>query len=87
VSSTESNAPSPRSGDTIRGKWTMDGATTLTEAAERLEALAGQFRTLEAAGWSLASPVEDDYGVLQAPHRDADRTEDEPGPAPEHRGA
>ncbi|WP_460866746.1 hypothetical protein [Nocardioides pakistanensis] len=54
-------------GDIIRGKWTMDGARTLTQAAERLEAEAHRLRHLADLGWSLEGPVEEDYGFLVDP--------------------
>jgi hypothetical protein len=51
-------------GETIRAKWLMDGATTLEEAAQRLENEAKRLRGLQAAGWRLLDPVKDDYGFL-----------------------
>lgn len=51
----------------VRGKWTMDGAATLEEAAGRLEAAAANLRGLAAAGWTLREPVADDYGWLVQP--------------------
>lgn len=51
--------------DLIRGKWCMDDATTLEEAAQKLEAFAAQLRGLAAQGWELESPVDDDYGHIR----------------------
>jgi hypothetical protein len=48
----------------VRAKWIMDGATTLSEAATRIEGFAAWLRELEAQGWQLSGPVEDDYGYL-----------------------
>lgn len=50
---------------TIRAKWTMDGATTLTGAAEALRHLADELVAMEADGWQLMWPVEDDYGTIR----------------------
>jgi uncharacterized protein with GYD domain len=47
----------------IRAKWTMDGATTLREAAQKLRAYAGQLEKMEAGGWQLVDEVSDDYGT------------------------
>ncbi len=49
----------------IRAKGVMDGAKTLSGAAERLEAHAAWLRSLEAKGYQLAGPVEDDYGYAE----------------------
>ena len=51
----------------IRAKWVMDGAKTLTEAAEQLRGFAEHLETAAAAGWELNDPVEDDYGFLSVP--------------------
>ena len=54
--------------ESIRAKWLMDGATTLTEAAQQLRAYADDLLQLEKQGWQLIGPVEDDYGwISQAP--------------------
>ena len=50
---------------TIRAKGIMDGATTLTGAAELLRQTATEILTLEAQGWQLPEPVEDDYGFIR----------------------
>lgn len=54
----------PVTAQVVRAKWTIDGATTLDEAAAKLEAFAAQLRALEAAGWQLTDPVADDYGFI-----------------------
>ena len=59
--------PSPEEaveGDSIRAKWSWDGATTLEEAALLAEEAAVRLRALAAAGWQLDGAVEDDYGFL-----------------------
>jgi hypothetical protein len=48
----------------IRAKWQMDGATTLSEAAEKLRAFADELIQMEKDGWQLTQPVEDDYGII-----------------------
>jgi hypothetical protein len=50
---------------TIRGKWSMDGATTLTEAAEKLRDYAHELEHLRASGLELAEPIADDYGLIR----------------------
>jgi hypothetical protein len=54
----------------IRAKWTMDGATTLPEAAAKLREKADEMDALHAGGYRLAWPVDDDYGHLLAPGED-----------------
>ena len=51
--------------DIIRAKWVMDGATTLAEAADRLEGFAKYLRELEVDGKQLTGPVENDYGFYK----------------------
>ena len=51
--------------ETIRAKWIMDGATTLSEAASKLEAFAKELRKLESQDWQLTQPVQDDYGFVE----------------------
>lgn len=60
----------PRPGELIRAKWTMDGSTTLDEAAEKLDRFAAYLRDLASKGWTLAEPIADDYGVLVSPTGD-----------------
>ena len=47
-----------------RAKWTMDGATTLSEAADRLDEFARYLKAMESDGWQLESPISDDYGHM-----------------------
>jgi hypothetical protein len=51
----------------IRAKWTMDGATTLAEAAARFRARAGELDELARAGFELEQPVSDDYAFIVRP--------------------
>jgi hypothetical protein len=51
-------------GETIRTKWAFDGASTLKEAATKLRTYADHLESLEADGWQLDSPIEDDYGFM-----------------------
>jgi hypothetical protein len=78
-STSNTTAAGAKGGDTLRAKWTMDGATTLQEAASRLEVLAAHLRNLHDQGWTLVSPVEDDYGILRDPQGDAGDSEAEDG--------
>ncbi|HEV8536415.1 MAG TPA: hypothetical protein VGR87_11985 [Candidatus Limnocylindria bacterium] len=52
---------------TIRAKWTMDGARTLQEAAERFRERADELERLARAGFELDHAVEDDYAILIRP--------------------
>lgn len=61
----------PEPGETIRAKWLLDGAVTLADAAERLEAFAAYLRNAHEAGWTLTEPIADDYGFLVSPDGDA----------------
>ena len=45
---------------TLRAKWCMDGATSLEEAAQMLEAYAAYVRGLSKDGW-YAVQAQDDY--------------------------
>lgn len=73
---TQSSAAGPQAGDTVRAKWAMDGATTLEEAAVRLDDLAGWLRDLHAKGWTFMEPVTDDYGILVDPDGNTGHDED-----------
>ena len=53
--------------ETIRAKWTMDGARTLPEAAAKLRAFADELDKYHQEGWTLEDSVEDDYGTLVPP--------------------
>ena len=51
--------------ETIRAKWTMDGANTLKEAAQKLRNYADKLEDLNSKGWELRYKVEDDYGFIE----------------------
>lgn len=51
--------------ESIRAKWSMDGATTLTEAAECLRQYADYLVGREKEGWQLIEPIDDDWGFIQ----------------------
>src|SRR2546429_3644727 len=50
---------------TIRGKWALDGAKSLTDAAQKLRDYAHEFEHMRSSGLELAAPVEDDYGIVR----------------------
>ena len=52
---------------TVRAKWTMDGATTLAEAAARFRERADELDQLARRGFELEQAVQDDYGFLIRP--------------------
>jgi hypothetical protein len=52
---------------TIRAKWSMDGATTLREAANKLRRKADWLEDLASAGFELNAPIQDDYGFVGHP--------------------
>lgn len=49
----------------------MDGAADLVQAALRLRGYADYLEDLAFHGWTLAGPIEDDYGFLVDPEGDA----------------
>jgi hypothetical protein len=51
----------------IRAKWTIDGATTLAEAAQKAREFAAELDRMAADGYVLTGPVEDDYGFVRKP--------------------
>ena len=51
--------------DVVRAKWLMDGAKTLSEAANKLEQEAKRLRELERDGWELSEEIDDDYGSIE----------------------
>jgi hypothetical protein len=51
----------------VRAKWTMDGATTLAEAAARFRERADELEELARAGFELDRPVTDDYAFVVRP--------------------
>lgn len=59
----EDEAPEPF----IRGKWALDGAATLEEAAIKADELAASLRLMVDEGWTLREPVDNDYGWLVPP--------------------
>lgn len=58
----DEDAHDPEHETIIRAKWTMDGASTLPEAAAKLRAFAGKLDRMAAEGWTLEDEVADDYG-------------------------
>lgn len=52
---------------TVRAKWTMDGATTLAEAADQLRVYADELEALHDEGYVLRGPIADDYGFYYKP--------------------
>ena len=50
---------------TIRGKWAIEGARTLTDAAQKLRDYAHELEHMRASGLELSSPVEADYGIVR----------------------
>ena len=53
---------------TLRAKWTMDGATTLAEAAAMFRREAEELERLAASGFELDQPVADDYAIVVRPN-------------------
>ena len=51
----------------MRAKWTMDGATTLAQAAARHRGRAEELEELARAGFELEQEVVDDYAFLIRP--------------------
>ncbi len=49
----------------IRGKWQLDGATTLLEAAEMARDLAVYLEQLDEYGYILEGVIDGDYGVAR----------------------
>jgi len=50
---------------TIRGRWAMEGACTLTDAIRMLLDLAHELEHLRASGLELDGPIVDDYGFAR----------------------
>ena len=50
---------------TIRAKWCMDGARSLSECAEKLRAFAVYLERMQAEGWCMDGAVGDDYGFAR----------------------
>jgi hypothetical protein len=53
--------------ETVRAKWTIDGATTLAEAAQRSRQFADYLQGLHDEGYVLIEPIQDDYGNYRKP--------------------
>ena len=53
--------------DIVRAKWTIDGATTLAEAAQKARGFADYLQKLHDEGYVLRGPVSDDYGFYYKP--------------------
>jgi len=49
----------------VRAKWSIDGATSLEDAAVKAGEFAAYLRGLAAEGYELIQPVEDDYGFAR----------------------
>jgi hypothetical protein len=63
---------------TIRGKWSIEGAKTLTHAARMLRDYAHELEHMRSAGLELAGPVEADYGIVRPGGTSSDdETDDE----------
>jgi hypothetical protein len=56
--------PDPEPSEIIRAKGVIDGAATLSEAADQLEAFAKFLRGEEENGKQLTEPVKNDYGEI-----------------------
>ena len=50
---------------TIRGKWSIEGARTLTDAARMLRDYAHELEHMRASGLELTGSVEADYGIVR----------------------
>lgn len=59
--------PDAEDDGTIRAKWTIDGAATLAEAAQKAREFAAELQKLHDEGFVLRQPVEDDYGFYYKP--------------------
>jgi hypothetical protein len=51
--------------ETVRAKWTIDGAATLAEAAQKARDFADFLQSLHDQGYVLDGPVADDYGFYR----------------------
>ena len=51
----------------VRAKWTLDGATTLAEAAQKARDFADRLQRLHDKGYVLREPIADDYGSYCKP--------------------
>ena len=51
----------------FRAKWTLDGSTTLAEAAQKAREFADWLQGLHDQGYVLRDEVTDDYGTYYKP--------------------
>lgn len=51
--------------ETVRAKWTFDGAESIEQMAVMLEEKAEWLRKMEKEGWKLRDTVQDDYAFLE----------------------
>lgn len=54
-------------GDIVRGKWTMDGSSSIEEMSEKLRNKANELDRLAKGGFHLDQPVNDDYAFIYPP--------------------
>ncbi len=59
--------PAVKEDEIIRAKWTIDGASTLAEAAQKAREFADHLQGLHDQGYVLREPVADDYGFIRKP--------------------
>jgi hypothetical protein len=55
-----------------RAKWSIDGARTLAEAAEKSRAFADRLQALHDEGYVLRRPVEDDHAFYYKPDQETE---------------
>lgn len=60
----DENAPG---GPIVRAKWSIDGAKTLAEAAQKAREFADYLQGLHDEGWRLEDEISDDYGFCYKP--------------------
>ena len=48
----------------IRAKWSIDDASTIDEAVEKLNRFIEYLTSLKNEGWEFREPIQDDYGFL-----------------------
>lgn len=48
----------------IRAKWSIDNASTIDEAIEKLNRFIEYLTSLKNEGWEFREPIQDDYGFL-----------------------
>jgi hypothetical protein len=64
---------------TIRGKWSIEGAKTLTDAVQMLRDYAHELEHMRASGFELSSPVEADYGIVRPGGAPSDEDSEDDG--------